>query len=334
MLYIKNSEEFKNVLKKYDIFLFDIFGVVWDGSEKILGTDEVLSWLKSLGKTVIFLSNAPNKDSDIEKQFKSIGIIKDLHYDFIVSSGDAARNILFSESKIFSGNKHYKNCFVIGKVIDDDFLDGTSYNRVYNISDADFVFLGFPQISENEYENLKKINGDKLEAFISPMYKDIWYDLMDANVFINILEECKRYKLPMFNDCADLVAAQADAKSNEIHYVIRQGTLANIYKNMGGQVVEVCKPYSNVYSYAFNLIKNDNKFFNGSKILMIGDTIETDILGATNATKDLGIDIDSMLTLCGVSGKAFNKDVDLAEKYCLNNSLNLNYIIDNLGTML
>lgn len=333
-MYIKNSEEFKNILANYDIFLFDIFGVVWDGSAKILGTDEVLSWLKSLRKTIIFLSNAPNKNSDIEKQFKSIGIIKNLHYDFIVSSGDAARNILFSDSRIFSGNKEFKNCFVIGKVINDDFLDGTQYNRVYNLSDADFVYLAFPQISENEYERLRKINGDNFQAFRSPMYEDMWYDLMDASAFINILEECKKYNLPMFNDCADIVAAQADAKNNEIHYVIRQGTLANIYKNMGCQVVEVCKPYSNVYSYAFELTKKENKFPDNSKILMIGDTIETDILGATNATNDIGIKVDGMLTLCGVSGRTYDKNTNIIERYCVDNNLNLSYIIDSLGVML
>lgn len=333
-MYIQSSEEFKRILADYDIFLFDIFGVIWDGAAKIAGVDEVLSWIKSCGKTVIVLSNAPNESSDIEKQFKSVGLIKNLHYDFIVSSGDAARNILFSNSRIFPDKKDYKNCFVVGKVLDDNFLEGTHYRRVYDVATADFVYLGFPQISKNEYEKLKKVNSGNFEVFVSPMYKDTWYDLMDASIFTGILEECKKYNLPMFSDCADMVAAQPDAKTNEVHYVIRQGTLAGMYKNMGCQVIEVCKPYSNIYNYTFELARKENKFPNDSKILMIGDTIETDILGATNATNDLGVKVDGMLTLCGVSGRAYNKDPDQIERYCLDNSLCLNYVIDSLGVML
>lgn len=333
-MYIQSSEEFKKVLANYDIFLFDIFGVIWDGAAKIAGVDEVLSWVKSLGKTVIVLSNAPNESPDIEKQFKSIGLVKNLHYDFIVSSGDAAKNILFSNGNIFPGKKDCKNCFIVGKVLDDNFLEGTRYCKVYDVAAADFVYLGFPQISEGEYKKLKEKNGGNFEVFLSPMYKDVWYDLMDASVFTNVLEECKKYNLPMFSDCADMVAAQPDAKTNEVHYVIRQGTLVGMYKNMSCQVVEVCKPYSNVYSYAFDLAKKENKFPNDPKILMIGDTIETDILGATNATNDIGVKVDGMLTLCGVSGRAYNKDIGQIENYCLDNGLCLNYIIDSLGVVL
>ena len=64
---------------------------------------------------------------------------------------------------------------------------------------------------------------------------------------------------------------------------------------------------------------------------MIGDTVDTDILGATNATRDLNMKVDGMLTLCGISGKAFKYDVDKINDYCLKNKLNLHYLVDNVG---
>ena len=332
-MYIKSSEKFISIMKDYDIFLFDIFGVVWNGREKIIGTDNVLSWLKSIGKTVVFLSNASVPNINVEEHFKSIGILKNIHYDIIVTSGDAARNILFSSGKIFPGKKDYKNCFVIGKLIDENFFKNTIYNRVTEIAEADFVYLAFPQISEKEYLKIKE-NNTQLQIHQSLMYDDIWYDIMDANIFMDILKESKKYNLPMFNDCADMVAAQTDAKTKEINYVIRQGTLANIYKNMGGEVIEVCKPHSNVYDYTFDLLKKENKFPENSKIIMIGDTIENDILGSTNTKKELNVNIDSVLTLCGVSGKEYNKNIKEINDYCVNNNINLDYIIDDLGIIL
>lgn len=330
-MYIKDSIELKSILKKYDIFFVDIFGVVWDGKSKIKGAETFLSYLKNQGNFVVFISNASTNSIKIEKSFLDIGFIKGMHYDFVVSSGDVAKGMLRNGCDLFNDNKNVINCYIIGKVEDDKFLNGTKYNIVNEINEADFVYVGYPQISIKQYNNLSE--EQKSLVFESPTYIERWFNVLDVSFFQDILEECKKYNLPMFSDCADPVAAQVDKKNNEIHYVIGQGTITKTYKSMGGYVVEVCKPHSVIYSYALNCLvndfQNDLEELKKSKILMIGDTIETDILGATNATNELDVSMDGMLTLCGVSGRYYENDVDKIISKCNEDKLNLNYIIDS-----
>lgn len=332
-MYIKDPNELKSILNEYDIFFVDIFGVVWDGKSKIKEADNFLSYLKNQGKLVIFISNASKENDKIEKNFLDIGFIKGVHYDFIVSSGDIAKVMFHSGCDLFGNNKNLVNCYILGRVEDDKFLNGTKYNIVNEIDEADFVYVGYPQISIKQYNDLNE--EQKSLVFESTLGDEHWFNVLDVSIFKDILEKCKNLNLPMFSDCADPVAAQTDKKNNEIHYVVGQGTITKNYKSIGGDVVEISKPNTVIYSYALNCLVDD--FYNDleelkkSKILMIGDTIETDILGATNATNELDVNIDGMLTLCGVSGRYYGNDVDKIINRCNEDKLNLNYIIDSLS---
>ena len=55
------------------------------------------------------------------------------------------------------------------------------------------------------------------------------------------------------------------------------GTLAEIFKELGGEVVYFGKPYPDIYNFCIN--KNES-------ILAIGDNIRTDIKGANNMKFD------------------------------------------------
>ena len=51
------------LVDKYDNFLFDCDGVLWNGSDIIEGANEGLMYLKSNGKQVILISNTTINDS-------------------------------------------------------------------------------------------------------------------------------------------------------------------------------------------------------------------------------------------------------------------------------
>ncbi|KJV57191.1 HAD hydrolase, IA, variant 1 family protein [Orientia chuto str. Dubai] len=68
------------------------------------------------------------------------------------------------------------------------------------------------------------------------------------------------------------------------------GYFSAIYKAIGGQVVYSGKPYAEIFQAVLNTAAQNVK---KEKILMIGDTLETDILGANN------VGIDSALVLTG-----------------------------------
>ena len=68
------------------------------------------------------------------------------------------------------------------------------------------------------------------------------------------------------------------------------GTLAEIFKNLGGKVIYFGKPYSEIYKFCTK--KNET-------VLTIGDNINTDIRGANN------MKFDSLFITNGVHKKDF-----------------------------
>ncbi len=336
MIKIDDEKNFKKILLHYDIFLFDMFGVVWSGNQKIKGTNETLEFLQKNNKIVFFLSNSPTLNDSLKQEFEDMGIYENKHYNGIVTSGDVFNNILKNNNIHFKTSKDLKNCYIFGP-ISNNILKNINYNIVDKIEEADFVILGFPQLTLTEYNKLDKQKYKDL-IFESPMYKESYFDSLTIEVFMDKINKIKKYNLPVINNCADLVAMQPSKNDSTLHYVIRHGTIANKYKELGGEVIETSKPYPIIYDFVFNKLNTELNFskeeLKNKKILMVGDTIDMDILGATNATKYLGIQVDGMLTLSGVSGRDFNKNVNEIEKYCIDDKLNLNYIIDSLEIIL
>jgi len=86
------------------------------------------------------------------------------------------------------------------------------------------------------------------------------------------------------------------------------GTLAEIFKSLGGEVVYFGKPYKEIYSA---ILKKDEKNF------IIGDNLKTDIRGANN------LKIDSLFISNGVHRSEFKNDQELKalfQKYKVNSN--------------
>ncbi len=77
------------VAADYDAFILDIWGVLHDGIRPFPGTIDCLTRLKSAGKSVLLLSNTPDRRASIARQLGFLGITGDM-YDDIVTAGDSA----------------------------------------------------------------------------------------------------------------------------------------------------------------------------------------------------------------------------------------------------
>lgn len=84
------------------------------------------------------------------------------------------------------------------------------------------------------------------------------------------------------------------------------GSLAQLYQELGGQVIYIGKPYAFVYQQLQKL------FAKKTKILAVGDSLENDILGAHQ------MQWDSLLVLTGVSASYDeNHEHNIQPTYCL-----------------
>jgi len=232
----------KELSAHYDYFIFDVWGVVHDGSKAYDGALEAISFLRAEGKKICFLSNAPRRSFKVAQVLEKFGVTKNL-YDFILSSGEAT--FLDLQKNQESGFKNFgKNYFYIGPKKDIDLLDGLNYVRVDEAALADFaITTGF----DNDDSTLD----EKLPQAIA----------------------AKAHNLKLICVNPDMIVVKQGGKK-----IICAGALALEYQKLGGEVIFYGKPFDSVYKIVceiFNQPQNE-------KIIMVGDGMETDIKGAKN----------------------------------------------------
>lgn len=245
--------QFKNNISElsdsYEYFIFDIWGVIHDGSELYPGVVEAISHLRQKNKKICFLSNAPRRASKVAEVLKKLGIAENL-YDFIITSGEA--NYLDLKKNQENGFKNFgKNYLYIGPNKDLGLLDGLNYNMVSEAKNADFVLA-------TGFDNDNSTINEKLPQII----------------------DAKNFNLPLICVNPDLIVVRQSG-----HEVLCAGVIAKEYEKMGGKVFYYGKPYESVYKIVCEIFKLPN---NG-QVLAIGDAMETDIKGATNAKIDCAL---------------------------------------------
>jgi len=170
-----------------------------------------------------------------------------------------AKNVFTSGEaalKSLQRNLYGKNFYHLGSKRDYDLFEGFENNRK-NLEDSDFILCtGLLDSHENS-----------------------------LNYYKDLLKKYTRLKMICTNP--DLVVHRGFEKE------YCAGTLAEIFKELGGKVIYFGKPHPEIYKFC---IKKDEK------VLIIGDNIRTDIKGANNMKFDSlfiknGIHKDEFLNL-------------------------------------
>ncbi len=280
-------QSISELLNQYDAFLIDIWGVVHDGAEPYPGVVEclnnIISNTGSKNKMIIFMSNAPRPGPFLMKKLQEFGI--KLSTEMILSSGDLVRyQLTHLEDPLF---KKLGRCF---------YHLGASRN-------LDIVSNLSVQIQVTE--SLKEANYILLTAFID---EGEAFDQFDP-----ILKEALSLKLPA-------VCANPDKEIINLgkpRYCA--GVIAERYEKMGGTAYYYGKPYPGIFEFALRRL-SEHGIKDKKRILMIGDTLETDILGANTAG------MDSAIVLTGNMGLALARE-DQSKSF----KSNIQLIFDNAG---
>ncbi|MFT6077767.1 MAG: HAD superfamily hydrolase (TIGR01459 family) [Myxococcota bacterium] len=176
-------------------------------------------------------------------------------------------------SSLFDSNNS-QNYYYIGPEKDVDLLHGLGCNLVPDAKDANFAIVtGF---DDGNY---------------------------DISTKIPQLKTALENNLSLICSNPDLIVIK---KSGE--ELLCAGIIAEEYKKMGGKVTYFGKPHQLVYEQVFKLFSNADK----SRILAVGDGLETDILGANKNQ------IDSALIGGGILANKLNiKHGELPDEYLL-----------------
>jgi HAD superfamily hydrolase (TIGR01459 family) len=122
---------------RYDHFILDLWGTLYDGYAPFPGAVEALEDLKRRGKRLLVLSNAPRRAAAVARRIAEIGIGPG-HYDAVLSSGEAGRAALIARDDAVH-RALGRRCYLLGPPKDDSVLEGVDVERVGSVAEASFI---------------------------------------------------------------------------------------------------------------------------------------------------------------------------------------------------
>tara|TARA_Y100001970_G_scaffold287904_1_gene413735 strand:- start:6270 stop:7142 length:873 start_codon:yes stop_codon:yes gene_type:complete len=261
---IKNISE---ILNFYEVYILDQWGVMHDGYKGYDHAIKAVKKLIKLDKKLIIVSNSSRRNEDSSKNLSKYKYDKN---DFItiMTSGEMIWKELSENIEKYEF-KH-NNCYhIYDKNIEGglNFRQGLkNFNFVEDISKADFILACTP------FYNSKPLD------------------------YVPLLKQAIDLKLVFF--CANPDYISPSIVNGE--YPFCMGTIADLYKNMGGHVIILGKPNKSIYIKATEKINN----LDLKKCVTIGDSLHHDIQGAQN------FGIDSILISSGIHSNLFKSSLE------------------------
>lgn len=251
------KSEFADILPKYKAVFFDAFGVLKNYNGVIAGIDRTFAYLAEHGIEFFILTNDSSRSPELlAEKYRTAGI-EAINTDHMISSGMLARE--YFRHKLRDGQVVY-----MGTDKSAYYLDGTG-------------LTGIP-ISEFKYQQ-----SEEVRALV--LLDEEGFDWnKDLNKAVNLL---RRKNIP-------IIVANSDetypVSVDEVNIAI--GGLADMLEAIvGKRVIRFGKPSSQMFIFAFEYLQKRTQV-NKEEILMVGDTLSTDIMGGNK----FGIDTALVLT--------------------------------------
>jgi len=242
------------VSSSFPAVLLDAYGVFWGGNQTGLlpGAKETMSHLVSQGKIVGILSNTTQLVAKEIRKLQAHGLEQGQHFHFLLTSGEIGRAIFLNDDLPFPSPQ--KTFYLLGGLhprfsSHQAIFEGTIFHETPHLAEADFIYISIPHL-----------HGE---------------DQTDPEVF-------REQIIPLIGSNSPMICPNPDRFAHEgspPKAVVRQGSIAAIYEELGGQVFYIGKPHSMVYEAAMEQFTRHN-ITKRSDVLMVGDTPETDIRGA------------------------------------------------------
>lgn len=268
----------------FPALLLDAYGVFWGGNDVGLFPEAkaTMERLVKSGKVVGILSNSTQSAQlEIDKLHK-YGIQQNRHFHFFMTSGEVAKKLIQCHALPFPTPR--KTFWLLGlpslKYATHNYVfEGSNYREVDDIALADFIYLSTPQLQG--------------------------LDQTDPELFRTSVIALSDRGLPMICPNPDRFAHEG----NPPRAVVRQGSLAALYEETGGEVFYIGKPSRAAYEAAMQCFV-DLRVVNRRDIVMIGDTPETDIRGARAFGMATALILETGIMADRIKKDGFDKALD------------------------
>jgi HAD superfamily hydrolase (TIGR01450 family) len=238
------TQDFKSVVDQYQVIFFDSFGVIKNYKGLVPGIRNTFEYLQAQQKEYYIVTNdASRSPQQLAQSFNKLGLDM-ITPDKIISSGMLAREYL--NLKVHDGIVAYL---------------GTDESAHY-IESAGLHTLPVKAIDDS---NINQVNG---LVFLDDEGFN-WF--RDINKTVNLL---RKRNIPAIVANTDFVYP---LNMNDVALAI--GALANMIEHVvGKKFIHFGKPDSQMFMFAYDLVRAKRPI-SKSEILMVGDTLHTDILG-------------------------------------------------------
>lgn len=250
---------FKTIVKQYKTIFFDAFGVLKNHRGLLPGIEQTFHYLEENGIDYFIITNdASRSPGELAQDYRDRGL-QFITEQKIVSSGMLAREYL--RYKVKSGTVAYL---------------GTSRSAHY------IQTLGLKTISIADL-NLEIADQISALVFLDDEGFD-WYH--DINKAVNLL---RMVNIPVIVSNTD---KSYPVSGTEI--AIATGGIANMVEDIvGKRFIRFGKPDAQMFIFAYDHSVENGGIPDKEKILMVGDTLATDILGGNK------FGLDTVLVLTG-----------------------------------
>lgn len=259
-------DNFKSIIDKYEVVFFDAFGVLKNYKGLLPGIENTFAYIESQKKEYYIVTNdASRSPAQLADSYHRLGL-KAVSSERIVSSGMLAKEYL--DLKVHDGIVAYL---------------GTE-NSAHYIDSSGLHTLPVSAINET---NIEKVNA---LVFLDDEGFD-WF--RDLNLVVNLL---RRRPIPAIVANTDYAYP---VNKNDVSIAI--GGVARMIENIvGREFIRFGKPDSQMFMFAYDLIR-EYRPISKKEIVMVGDTLYTDILGGNK----FGLD-----TVLVFSGNTLQKDAE------------------------
>lgn len=253
-------ESLADIAADYDALLCDLWGCLHNGVTAFPEAVAALRGFRAGGGKVVLLTNAPRPWRDVEHQLDKMGVPRDA-WDAIATSGDSARLAMFQ---------------------------GVVGTKVYFIGEErDLTFFEEMEIAGDAPE-IERVPLAEAEGIVCTGLRDA---LEDPSLYRPEFLVAKQRRLKLLCANPDIVVDRGETRE------WCAGALAALYTEMGGESLYFGKPHPPVYDLARRRLAAVGQPVPESRLLAVGDGIQTDIKGA------LGEDIDSLFVTGGLAAQ-------------------------------
>lgn len=259
------------ISSSYDTFLLDMWGVMHNGSRPYEGVLDTVRQLHQAGKKLIILSNSSKRIDDAQKVLTKLGF--DISaFDQIITSGEISYRMLCGDDTLQCSKwdvltnligQDKRKVFVFGSGDgDEEYVESCGWSLA-PIEEADLMIArGTFTIQDERGSHLVNKKDDEVEYF---------------RILDETLEAAAKRRVPMLVTNPDRVRPDEGLPP-------MPGAIGDSYEKwLGGAendshflVKRIGKPYGEVYELALSDCQ-DRK-----KAVMVGDALETDVMGGTN----------------------------------------------------